>query len=86
MNEFKQEIVNVQSSIVLVKSRKGNIYPTIVSDQVRLSSKGKNMKVGDTGVVHRVNGKYYLYDVIPKQDETTSYLAEVPLEDLGYDY
>lgn len=84
MREFNQLIVNVQASIVLVKSKKGNIYPVIVSDQVRLS--GKKVNVGDTGVVHRVNGKYYLYDVIPKQDETDSYLSKTPLEELGYDY
>ena len=84
MNEFKQVIVNVQASTVLVKSAKGNIYPVIVSDKVRLS--GKTIKKGDTGVVHRTNGKYYLYDVIPKQDETDSYLSNVPMEELGYEY
>jgi hypothetical protein len=84
MNEFKQQIVNVQASTVLVKSSKGTIYPVVVSDRVRLS--GKTINKGDTGVIHRTNGRYYLYDVIPKQDETDSYLSDVPLGDLGYDY
>lgn len=84
MNEFKQVIVNVQGSTALVKSTKGNIYPVVVSDQVRLGN--KSPKKGDTGVIHRVNGRYYLFDVIPKPDETKSHLAKVPLEDMGYDY
>ena len=84
MNEFKQVIVNVQQSSVQVKSAKGNIYPVVIADRVRLS--GKKINVGDIGVVHRVNGRYYLYDVIPKPDETKSYLAEIPIGELygGY--
>lgn len=84
MNEFRQVIVNVQDSTAMVESSKGNRYPVIISDKLRLSDKSIN--VGDTGIVHRVNGKYYLYDVIPKVDETDTYLAEVPIEDLigGY--
>ena len=84
MNEFKQVIVNVQSSTVQVKSNRGNIYPVVISDQVRLS--GKPIKKNDIGIIHRVNGRYYLYDVIPKVDETDSYLANVDLGDLGYEY
>ena len=84
VNEFKQEIVNVQESSALVKSAKGNIYPVEIADRIRLSD--RTPKIGDMAIVHRVNGKYYLYDFIPKQDETDSYLADVPLEDLGYDY
>lgn len=84
MNEFKQVIVNVQQSSVQVQSRTGNIYPIVIADRVRLS--GKPINIGDTAVVHRVNGRYYLYDVIPKVDETDSYLANVPLEEIGYDY
>lgn len=84
MNEFRQEIVNVQSSTVQVKSAKGNIYPIVIADRVRLS--GKTVKKGDIGVVHRVNGKYYLYDVEKQEDETSSYLSEVPIEDMIGDY
>ena len=84
MNEFKQVIVNVQQSTAMVKSTSGNVYPVVISDRLRLS--GKKINEGDTGVVHRVNGRYYLYDVIPKVDETESYLAEVPIEDLIGDY
>lgn len=84
MNEFKQTIVSVQNSTVLVKSAKGNIYPVVIADKVRLS--GKTINNGDIGVIHRVNGKYYLYDVEKKVDETSSYLANVPMEELGYDY
>ena len=84
MNIFHQEIVNVQQSTAQVKSAKGNIYPVVIADRLRLSRKPIN--IGDTGVIHRVNGRYYLYDVIPKVDETKSYLAEVPLTDLIGDY
>jgi len=80
---FKQIVKNVQGSVALVESAKGNIYPVVISDYVRLK---KTVKVGDTGIVRRTNGKYYLIDVEPKIDETDSYLAEVPLEELGYDY
>ena len=79
---FKQIIRNVQASTALVESRKGNVYPVIISDYVRLK---KSVNVGDTGIVRRINGKYYLIDVEPKEEES-SYLEEVPLEDLGYDY
>lgn len=81
MNVFKQEIVNVQASSVLVKSTKGNIYPVIVSDQVRLS--GRTPKIGDTGVIHRVNGKYYLFEVIPKNKLE---IGDEPLWGIGYEY
>jgi len=84
MNEFKQVIVNVQQSTVLVKSAQGNIYPVVISDRVRLSE--NKPKKGDIGIVHRINGRYYLYDVEKKQDETKSYLADVPIEDLIGDY
>lgn len=84
MNEFKQVIVNVQQSTVQVQSASGNIYPVVISDIVRLS--GKTIKVGDIGIVHRVNGRYYLYDVEKRVDETDSYLVEVPIEDLIGDY
>jgi hypothetical protein len=84
MNKFKQVIKNVQDSTALVESKKGNIYPVVIADRIRLSD--KKPKVGDIGIVYRVNGKYYLYDFIPKPDETDSCLSKVPLEDLGYDY
>lgn len=83
MNTFKQLVVNVQGSTALVKSKKGNIYPVIISDYVRLQ---KSLNVGDTAIVRRINGKYYLIDVQKKHDETESYLADVPLEELGYEY
>ena len=84
MNEFKQIIRNVQGSTALVESAKGTVYPVTIADRIRLSKRTPD--VGDTGIVHRVNGKYYLYDFIPKVDETDSALASVPLEELGYDY
>lgn len=84
MNEFKQLIRNVQSSTCLVESKKGNVYPVVIADRVRLS--GKLPKVGDIGIVHRVNGKYYLYDFEPKKSEEKDLLEDVPLEELGYDY
>ena len=84
MNIFKQVIKNVQQSTALVESRSGNIYPVVIADRVRLSD--RKPQVGDTAIIHRVNGKYYLYDFEPRQDETESYLADVPLEDLGYGY
>ena len=84
MNEFKQKIVNVQQSTVQVQSASGNIYPIVIADRVRFS--GKPINAGDTAIVHRVNGRYYLYDVIPKVDETESYLADVPITDLIGDY
>ena len=84
MNEFKQIIRNVQGSTALVESAKGNVYPVVIADKVRLS--GKKINVGDIGIIHRVNGRYYLYDVEPKVDETDSYLAEVPLEELYGEY
>ena len=84
MNKFKQVIVNVQQSSVQVKSASGNIYPVVTADRIRLSD--RTPKKDDIGIVHRVNGKYYLYDFESRPDETESYLADVPLEELGHDY
>lgn len=84
MNEFKQRIVNVQQSTVQVQSASGNIYPVVIADRIRLS--GRTPQKNDIGIVHRVNGKYYLYDFERRPDETDSYLADVPLEEFGYDY
>lgn len=84
MNEFKQVIRNVQDPTALVESAKGNVYPVTIADKVRYS--GEMPEVNDIGIIHRVNGKYYLVDFIPKADETDSVLAEVPLDELGYDY
>lgn len=80
---FKQLVRNVQGSTALVESKKGNVYPVIISDYVRLK---KEIAVGDTAIVNRLNGTYYLIDVEPKVDETESCLAEVPLDEIGYDY
>ena len=82
--KFKQVIKNVQQSTALVESSKGNIYPVVIADRIRLSN--RTPKVGDIAIIHRVNAKYYLYDFKPKQDETDSRLAEVDLMDMGYDY
>ena len=84
MSVFKQVIKNVQQSTALVESSKGNIYPVVIADRIRLSN--RTPEVGDIGIVHRVNGKYYLYDFEKRPDETDSYLAEVDLLDMGYDY
>ena len=84
MNTFKQVIVNVQDATAQVESSSGNIYPVIIADRVRLS--GEMPKVNDIGIIHRVNGRYYLYDFESRQDETDSYLSEVPLTEMGYDY
>ena len=80
---FKQLIRNVQNSTALVQSKKGNVYPVVISDYVRIK---KEINVGDTAIVNRVNGTYYLIDVEPMVDETDSSLAEVPLDELGYNY
>lgn len=85
MTVFKQVIVNVQQSSVQVKSAKGNIYPIVIADRVRLN-KNITPEIGDIAIVHRVNGRYYLYDVEKRQDETDSYLSEVPIEDLIGEY
>ena len=84
MNVFKQVIKNVQYDTALVESRKGNIYPVTIADRVRY---GEEMpRVNDIGIIHRVNGKYYLYDFEKRVDESESSFAEVPLDELGYDY
>ena len=57
---FKQIIKNVQGSTALVQSKKGNIYPVIVSDYVRIK---KEIHVNDFALVRRINGKYYMVDV-----------------------
>ena len=80
---FKQIVRNVQNSTALVESKKGNVYPVVISDYVRMK---KEINVGDTAIVNRVNGTYYLIDVEPKVDETDSYLVEVPLDEMGYSY
>lgn len=80
MKEFKQRIVTVQQSTVQVQSASGNIYPVTIADRIRLSD--RTPEVGDTAIVHRVNGRYYLYDFVKKVDETDSYLAEMPLDEL----
>ena len=77
---FKQIIRNVQGSSALVESRKGNIYPVVVSDYVRIH-KSKYLKVGVTGLVKRINGRYYLIDVETPIDEDYN---EIPPEDMGY--
>ena len=84
MSVFKQRIVNVQDSSVQVQSASGNIYPIVIADRIRLSD--RTPEVGDTAIVHRVNGRYYLYDFEKKVDETDSYLAEVPYGDLYGEY
>ena len=72
----------MQGSTALVQSRKGNIYPVIVSDFVRIK-KFRQLKVGAIGIVTRVNGRYYLTDVkTSKNDDYT----KIPPEDMGYDY
>ena len=83
MNPVKQEVVNVQGSTALVKSNKGNIYPVVISDFVRIE---RSVKKGDIGLVKKVNGKWYLTDVVVKYDETDCQLAEVPVEDIIGDY
>ena len=82
---FEQTIKHVQGSSALVESRKGNIYPVIVSDFVRIK-KFRELQVGAIGLVKRVNGKFYLVDVKPKEPTKPSYMEEIPLEELGYDY
>ena len=79
---FQQLVRNVQGSTALVESKKGNVYPVIISDYVRLK---KDLKVGDIALVRRTNGKYYLIDIV-ERDDTPSYLEEVKLTDMGYDY
>jgi hypothetical protein len=84
MNVFKQVIKNVQQSTALVESSKGNIYPVVIADRIRLSD--RKPEVGDIAIIHRVNGRYYLYDFEKRVDETDSYLADVPYEDLYGEY
>ena len=79
---FQQIIKNVQGSTALVQSRKGNIYPVIISDFVRIK-KSQFLKVGAIGIVKRINGKYYLIDVKSSNYEENTH---IPTEDMGYDY
>jgi len=57
---FKQLIRNVQGSTALVESKKGNIYPVVISDYVRIK---KEIHVNDYGLIRRINGRYYMVDV-----------------------
>jgi bisphosphoglycerate-independent phosphoglycerate mutase (AlkP superfamily) len=81
---FKQIIRNIQGSTALVESAKGNIYPVVISDKVRLQK--SFLKVGDIGIINRVNGKYYLIDVEPRFERTDTYMSKIPEEELGYGY
>ena len=80
---FKQIIRNVQGSTALVESKKGNTYPVIVSDYVRMK---KQIKVGDWGIIRRTNGKFYMIDVAPRKDNRLDYLSKTPETELGYNY
>ena len=80
---FRQIVKNVQGSTALVESKKGNIYPVIISDYVRIK---KSLKVGDTALVRRINGRYYLVDVEEKPKRTETYTSEIPIKELGYDW
>ena len=80
---FKQTIKNVQGSTALVESKKGNIYPVIISDYARIH-KAKYLKVGSIALVRRINGKYYLIDAEFKEEDY--HLSNIDLKDLGYDY
>ena len=79
---FQQIIKDVYGSTALVQSRKGNIYPVIVSDYVRLK-KTHLLKVGAIGIVTRLNGRYYLTDI--KESNNHDYTS-IPPEQMGYDY
>ena len=83
---FPQIIKNFQGSTALVESKKGNIYPVIVSDRVR-QTKGTEIEVGDIAMVRKWANKYFMVDVkkSPK-NLPESHLSEVDLNDLGYDY
>ena len=86
MKPIRQEIVNVNGSTVQVKSSKGNIYPIVISDFVRIK-KPALVKAGNIGIVNKTpNGNWYLIDVEKKHDESDSYLAEVPIDDLMGEY
>ena len=80
---FKQIIRNVQGSTALVESKKGNIYPVVISDFVRMK---KQIKVGDWGIIRRTNGKFYMVDVEKRKDNRLDYLSETPETELGYNY
>ena len=80
---FRQTVKNVQGSTALVESRKGNIYPVVISDYVRIK---KTINVGDIALVRNINGRYYLVDVEQKKEDTTSYTDEIPIEEMGYEW
>ena len=80
---FQQIVKFVQGSSALVQSKKGNIYPVIVSDFVRLN---RTLKVGDIALVRRINGKYYLIDIVEKEKPSEEPSEEPKLTDWGYDY
>lgn len=79
---FQQIVRNVQGSTALVESKKGNIYPVIVSDYVRIK---KSLKVGDIALVRRINGKYYLVNVV-ERTHSPSCLENIDPKQMGYDY
>ena len=74
--EFKQRILGWRDNKrLLVESQTGTIYPVIVSDHARKNPLFDTVEEGDMAIVHRVNGKFYIYD-IQKNIQN----------DLGYEY
>lgn len=87
--EFKQRIIGWKDNQrLLVESQTGTIYPVIVSDHARANPLFDTVEEGDMAIIHRVHTKYYLYDIQKniQKKEDDSYLSEVPLDDMGYDY
>ena len=84
MNEIKQLVkYYVQGDdIAILQSKNGNAYKCNVSDKVRMTM---NMKAGDTAIIRIIDKIWIIVDVEPKITES-SYMDEIPVEDLGYDY
>lgn len=61
--EFKQDIISVNDTHVIVESPRGNRYPVIISDHARANPLFETVEYGDKAIVHRVHGEYYLYDI-----------------------
>ncbi len=84
MQEIKQRVKHyVQGNkIAILESANGNAYKCDVSDKVRMTM---NMKTGDTAIIRIINKIWIIIDVEPKIS-LPSYIEEIPVEDMGYDY
>lgn len=74
---FEQKITGVQKDKVWVVSSKGNEYPVMLSDRVRMTM---SVEVDDVAVIKRFKNGWLVFDVIKKEEESVLSEEEEQIE------